>query len=291
MKDQKYYCYRYFIVPNQQSAMFGARNQMADLVAACRHRPLEKKVESGKTYGLVYVREIESDVFLLKFYRNSTVKKYTFNDNRDDITETYDLSLPFIYVVLSTVNQIVLLGCNSSVFQHPESAKNAFRSFLVASINDPNITLSLDPIVDNAGFWHLVRSASKIYRLSLTLRSPNLFGTAKKTSDFLAAVQEEVNNDSLSLKFENESGALKISEDEFGDALAYADGGGGEWSLEYEERAGREKATAKSGARTMTVMIAEISEDAPLLREADAEVVHALAQAEQVLVPREGVTE
>lgn len=286
MKEQTYYCYRYFIIENKQSSLLLKENRITNLVKACQSHHLEATVSSGKTYGLVFVREIDSGTFLLKLFKKTKVKKYAFNDDVDDITETHDPSLPFVYIVLSTAYQIVLVGRNTSVFQSPEAARSAFLKFLASSIDDPNVTITLDPIVDNMEFWYLVSDASKIYKLSLTLRSPNLFGSAKKTSDFLAAVQEEVNNDSLSLRFENESGELKISKDEFEDALSYADGGGGEWLLEYAQCGGHEKKTVKSGSKVMSVPIPEISEEQPLLAEIDQDVIRALRKAEQVLPRR-----
>lgn len=291
MKEQTFYCYRYFMIENQQTTLFEKENRIANLVKTCRSHHLEETLSSGKTYGLVFVREISSDIFLLKFFKKTSVKKYAFNDDADDITETYDPSLPFIYIVLSIIDQIVLLGRNTAVFQNPDAAKKAFLSFLISRIADPNITITLDPIVDNMEFWHLVDESSKIYKLYLTLRSPNLFGTAKKTSEFLAAVQEEVNNDSLSLRFENESGELRVSKVEFGDALSYADGGGGEWLLEYAQSDGCEKRIAKSKSKVMSISIPEILEDPPLLTEVDQDIVCALRKAEQVLPLRTDISE
>lgn len=69
MKEQTFYCYRYFMIENKQIALLEKENRIANLVETCRSHHLEETLSSGKTYGLVFVREISADIFLLKFFK------------------------------------------------------------------------------------------------------------------------------------------------------------------------------------------------------------------------------
>lgn len=126
MKTEVFYSYRYFINYGLQIPLIEKRNQIIELIKKCKQGHLQKELKGGRVFGLVYIREIATSVHLLKFYKPSTITKYEF-DIHDDISAVQDETFPFVFLVIDTENQIVLMSRNTSVFQTEKTVNQRFK--------------------------------------------------------------------------------------------------------------------------------------------------------------------
>ena len=289
MKKDTFYSYRYFITSGPQTAFIKKQNQISKLIQMCKQSHLQKTLKGERIFGMVYIREIAASVHLLKFYKASTITKYEF-DLYDDIAAVQDETLPFVFVVIDTNNQIVLMSKNTSVFPKERSGQLAFQSFVRALLNDENVVFSLEPIVENSEFWLLIDRADRVYKFRLSLRSPNLFGGYNSTDDFLKMVEEATSTDQVAVELESQNGSLIVAPQQFGDPLSYADGGGGDWSIELSFPGEPERVKIRSGSKIKTFTIPRPSEKEALFYGDDKRILDVINAAEDVLPKRQGDT-
>ena len=120
-------------------------------------------------------------------------------------------------------------------------------------------------------FWALVNSHTKIYRLELKLISPNILETNVKARDALAALKDMYGQDEVSIKLQNDSGSLRLSEEALGDYIDYTAEGEGRWSLTTEGDFGGKKKHSSEGVATIMKLLVSIEQEASSERELELE--------------------
>lgn len=270
-KEATFFCFRYFEV-KKQGDLFGSElpSLMQRVVDECKRAKIEIVAADGKRSGLIFVKELDEDLVLLKQYKQTNVTVQKFNSSEEDIVPVEDDSLPFIFVVVSLgKQQMIAFQKKTTVFRDAQAAKTAFLRILKQHFSDPNITLSIDEISIKRRFWKIVERAEKIYSMKLKLRSPNLFGGAFEIGSFLKMVNEETNNDSVIIEVESESGNLTIEEKDYGDALAYIDAGGGNWELTCQSGSAQKREKIKSTSDVSSFSIPTPEERPRLLEDGE----------------------
>ena len=261
---------------------------MQRVIDECRKTKIEVLSADGKRSGLIFVKELDKNLVLLKQYKQTNVTVQKFNSSEEDIVPVEDDSLPFVFVIVSLGNQqMIAFQKKTTVFRDAQAAKSAFLRILKQHFDDPNITLSIDEISIEKRFWAIVDRAEKIYSMKLKLRSPNLFGGAFEIHSFLEAINEETNNDSVILELESESGDLTIEEEDYGDALAYIDAGGGSWEITCQNDSSQKRERIKSTSDVSSFTI-PTPEETPKLLEDGEMIASELTAIDRVSRPLEG---
>lgn len=105
-------------------------------------------------------------------------------------------------------------------------------------------------------FWKVIESHKKIYRLELNLISPNILDTNTKAREALDALKDLYGQESVSIKLENESGALDIPLEPVADYIDYISEGEGKWTVVTEgERGGKKTHKSESSALTVELPV------------------------------------
>ncbi len=115
-------------------------------------------------------------------------------------------------------------------------------------------SVSFNPIVSKDTFWQFVGVAKGVYRLTLNLESPNLFGASEKATRSLEKIREAFNNSAATFTLKNPKGELKIPEDRIKTYQEYADRGGGSWEIVIGKK-GNRKRVVKSMDRAIKITI------------------------------------
>ncbi|NCB73968.1 MAG: hypothetical protein EOM51_04380 [Clostridia bacterium] len=267
-KNITFYCYRYYIVHNGQQSLFDSEDQkhkiIPDLIANCIKLKNLPVLVSGTTYILLHMKTIADNVNLFKFCRDSEQTSFILDEQQSDIVEVKRANYPYIFVVVDSERQVVLLEYKSAVFQKIVQAKNAFRSFLENYVHDLYYAISLQEISNSVTFWDAVNDASSIYEVSLNLKSPNCFGSNYKTNELLKEVKAIFNNDETDVKFRNKRGNLNVEKTHLENPLKYAGDGGGTWRIRYIRKGTTTKRTLTSESEVKTIEVTDFEEELSL---------------------------
>ena len=270
-KNISFYCYRYFVVHSGQQDLFSdeesRKRVISNLISNCIKAKNISVDMNNSTYMLLHMKKIADGVNLFKFSRDSLITTYQFDEQRADIIEVKGANYPFIYVIIDSARQIVLLEYKSTVFQKVSQAKNAFQLFLVNYVHDINYTITLQEISNSMTFWDAVSEASKIFEITLSLKSPNFLGSKYTTNELLKEVKSAINNDETEIKFKNNQGNLNVNKEHLEDPLKYAGNGGGSWKIRYIRKGTATKRTLSSQSEVKTIEITDSEEEFSLFSE------------------------
>lgn len=238
MKATEYHLYRYFIINNKQVSL-------TDITTDITREDIEKKFleifnnekikhnTNSKDYILYPIDSYENKLFICKLSKETKITLHREGDKDIDTDEESDY--PYVYIIINTENQIILIQKNTSVFEDTLSAKNRLTEILQKFVREYNYTINIDSIADKEQFWTAVSKAKKLYSLNLRLSAPNLFGARVKANEFMKEQKEEYNLSLLEVKMNNLEGNLCLSKENLDDFVEYATEGGGGYNLSYED--------------------------------------------------------
>ena len=90
--------------------------------------------------------------------------------------------------------------------------KNSIAKVISSQLKKFQVSLQLELITNKNSFWDSVfHNTGEIRFVELTLISPNFLGQSYSTTKMLKEFRDELNNDSIVLKFTNSRGKLNIS--------------------------------------------------------------------------------
>jgi len=249
-----FYSYRYFVVKNAQTMLFDNEvSPIDELVKKCeKEKQISIEVEYRKDLFL-YIHKYNEQTHLFKFCRDFPIKKYEYDAVKADIIESRESNFPFIYVIIDTQKQMILLENKTAIYSTIDACKNAFTTFVITYIQSLNYSFSMDEIINLSTFWETIENAKKIFELKLNLKSPNLFGSALTTNELLKKLKIDFNNDELDMNLKNSKGNLNITKQTIGDAIDYAGAGGGHWQLSFI-RKGQTKKTKMNSKKSIKII-------------------------------------
>lgn len=264
--ERSFGVYRYFIVPNEQMSLFDAvEERRKEAVQNFFFSLAEEKKRSWeikkRKHLLVYNRQISKTVFICKF--SMETKRTVFVESDTDIENLPETEYPFIYVIIDTWRQIVLLELNSSVFSSLDTSKEKLNACFENSFSLYGFEVLFEEVTDSDTFWTFVSNSLGVYELAMTLNSPNLFGGFLNTNEMLKQVRDRYNNSKTTIKLTNNKPTLTNINQEnesLRDAVEYASGGGGEWSIKVESLSGQRK-THRSKHNIRKVVIRRIDNE------------------------------
>lgn len=277
-----FYAYRYFVVKNEQMTLFVNNiSPIIDLVKKCEtEKQISIEVEQRQDLFL-HIHKYNEHTHLFKFCRNFPIKKYDYDAVNADIIESRESNYPFVYVIIDTQKQMILLENKTAIYTTIDACKSAFKAFVITYIHSLNYSFSMDEITNLSTFWETIDNADKIFELKLNLKSPNLFGSALTTNELLKNLKTDFNNDELDMNLKNANGNLNFTKDTLGDAIDYAGAGGGHWQLSFIRKGQTKKTKVKSNKSVKTIEVTNFEDEIRL--EGNHEIIEKILGLEDII--------
>ncbi len=285
--EHSFGAYRYFIVPFEQISFFDIikENRQKAVVNFFSTLETDKKRSweiKGKKHLLVFNKKIPNNVIICKF--SMETKKTIFIEGESDIENINELDYPFIYVIIDTERQIILIELKTSVFSSLTSAKEKLKMCFEQEFALNGFEVLFEEITDASTFWTFVNSSSGVYEVAITLNSPNLFGGFNSTNDMLKDISQTYNNNQTTIKLCNKKAKLTNiakTNKQLSDAVEYTSAGGGEWTLTVAAKDSSKK-TFKSRHNIKKVSVRRLDKNRDQ-KEIEIEVLNALNNVETIL--------
>lgn len=288
--DHSFGAYRYFIVPSEQISFFDTvdekRKNAANIFFSALITEKKKSWEiKGKKHLLVFNRQLSDSIFVCKF--SMETKKTIFKEGVADIENIDEVDYPFIYVIIDTQHQIVLLELKTSVFSSLNTSKEKLKRCFEQGFELHGFEVMFEEITDSSTFWTFVGNSIGVYEIAFTLNSPNLFGGYNDTNDMLRQISDTYNNNQTTIKLDSKKAQLvniKKENRQLKDAVEYASAGGGDWTLVVATKDAK-KRTFKSKHNIKKVSVRRIDTEHDKL-EIQEEILRALRSVETVLLEK-----
>lgn len=250
-KRSPFFSYRYLVTPiSEQRTIFQPLDKSKEELMIDIVKDISIKTKTEFTRGnkrfLFYGFQEKDNVYIVKFARESDEKIYI--EGESDIEIKGIKEAKFVYLIIDTEHQIILLEKNVSVFQQIESAVNVLADFFRNRMREYDYVVNIYPLVSKRKFWSYVNSADEIYELSLEMNAPNLFFGNSDTRKFLEQIKKATNNEILDISFKNKEGKLKILHEVLGTYIDYVIEVGGKYLLKFGRNGMRETKTSETDA-------------------------------------------
>lgn len=249
-KRSPFFAFRYLVTPvSEQITITQQLNKskeelMTDIVSNLAINTKTEWTKGNKRY-LFYGFQNKDNIFIVKYARETNEKVYIEGD--DDIEIHGIKEAKYVYVIIDTTHQIILLERNVSVFQSIDNSVNTLADFFRSGMRKYDYVVNIYPLVSKKRFWTYVETADKIYELSLVMNAPNLalFGH-DDTRDILKQIKETTNNEEFDISFKNKEGTLKIVKESLGSWIDYVREVGGKYLLKFEKNGETETKTSET---------------------------------------------
>jgi len=242
--------YRYLVTPinEQQVSIFHQLNEdkkklMLNVFENINNAGKTVWVKGTKRY-LFYGFQKQDDLFIIKYAKESDENIYI--EGEDDIEIKDIKETKFIFLIVDTINQIILLERNQSVFSSIKNSIDIVAEFLREKMREFDYVVNIYPLVSKKKFWNYVDAADEIYELSLVMNAPNmpLFGNSD-TRKVLQTIKDTTNNEIFDISFKNKEGKLKIARETLESWIDYIQEVGGRYVLKYKKNGISETKTSE----------------------------------------------
>ncbi|WP_442846802.1 hypothetical protein [Leeuwenhoekiella sp. H156] len=252
MKERRspFLAYRYLVTPISPQITF---NQLLNkdketLISEI----IENLASSSKTEWnikskryLLYGSQSRNDIHVIKFARETNEKLYL--EGEEDIEIQGIKEAKYVYLIIDTVNQIILLERNVSIFSSIDNAVKVLSSFFREKMKEFDYVVNIYPLATKRKFWNYVETADEIFELTLIMNAPNMaFFGHEDTRDVLKQIKEATNNEEFDLSFKNKEGNLKIAKETIGKWVDYVREVGGKYILKFSYNGQKEVKTSKN---------------------------------------------
>lgn len=249
-KRSPFFAYRYLVTPtSEQISIIQQLNKSKEELMTEIINNLAINIKSEWTKGskrfLFYGFQQKNDINIIKFARETNENIYIEGDDDIEIKEIKEAK--YVYLIIDTKHQIILIERNVSVFQQIESSVNILADFFRNQMRNFDYVVNIYPLVSKKKFWNYVDSAEEIYELSLEMNAPNmaLFGNSD-TRDVLQQIKETTNNEVFDISFKNKEGRLKVLREALGGYIDYVREVGGKYMLKFKRNGIRETKSSET---------------------------------------------
>ena len=177
---------------------------------------------------LYFYKELMPNVYALELAREETFTIPVEGETK--IEEVPALKTPYVYVIIDTKRQIILMQEKTTVFQDVEVSVSRLKLYFEIKLAPNLITPAIQPITDNAQFWDEIEGAD-ITEFDITLEAPNLFKGRQKAEDLVEEIHEEFNVTEFEIRLRNKLGKLKLLYENAKDFVSLAAAGAGKYVL------------------------------------------------------------
>lgn len=252
MKEKRspFFAFRYLVTPiSSQISITQQLNQNKEVLISAIIEDLSNSRKTEWTRGnkryLFYGSQSKENVHIIKFARETNEKIYIEDD--DDIEIQGIKEAKFVYLIIDTLNQIVLIERNVSVFNSIDNSVNVLADFLRKEMKIYDYVVNIYPLATKKKFWNYVANADEIFELTLEMNAPNMaFFGHEDTREVLRKIKEATNNEEFDISFKNKEGNLKITRETIGRWVDYVREVGGKYLLKYAVNGEKETRTSKN---------------------------------------------
>lgn len=247
-KRSPFFAYRYLVTPiSEQITINHVINKskedlMNDIVRDLSINTKTEWTKGNKRY-LFYGSQNTDNIFIIKYAKETNENIYLEGD--DDIEIQGIKETKFVYLIIDTQHQIVLLERNYSIFHSLDNAITVLSDFFRQQMREFDYVVNIYPLATRRKFWDYVEMADEIFELSLVLNAPNmaLFGN-NDTRDVLQQIKDITNNEEFDISFKNKEGKLRIIKESLGGWIDYVREVGGKYLLRYSKNGVAETKTS-----------------------------------------------
>ncbi len=249
-KRSPFYAYRYLVTPKSEQVTItqqlnkSKEELMIDTVERLATKTKTEWIKGTKRY-LFYGFQKEKNINIMKYARETSENIYIEGDNDIEIQGIKEAK--YVFVIIDTEHQIILLERNISVFQSTTNSIDVLAQFFRNIMLEYDYVVNIYPLVSKKKFWNYVDSADEIFELSLVMNAPNMpfFGN-KDTRDILKIIKETTNNEEFDIAFKNKEGNLKIEKNALGSWIDYVREVGGKYFLKFKKNGVVETKTSEN---------------------------------------------
>jgi|SRR5690554_4263611 len=235
---RRFYAFRYLISESEQLNLFGQELTKEQIIVEVLNR-LEKDKKtiwsnSSRKYLFAGVEKHHENLFFVKFARESNNTIYI--EDEDNITKTKILEARYIYLIIDTNYQVILIEQNKSIFQNLKTVTDLLAKYFNEVLINHFYRLNIYPLATKYTFWHQVENADSIYQLVLKLNAPNMaFFADRHTQRILKIIKAETNNEQLDIALKNTNGKLEIKRNGVGKWIDYVREIGGKYIMKFKD--------------------------------------------------------
>jgi len=191
---------------------------------------------AGSRKYALYPVNFNDNIFVFKFakIKNESILKPGEEYLFEEVIEAAE----FVYLIIDTRFQIVLIQKKQSVFMKEEHGINIIKRFLSDVIDKRNLSYMINilPLPNKGVFWDTISEADELYTLKLKMNSPNMpFLGDKKTKEILNIIKDQTNNEEFTVQIDNKKGELKVEKGVFKEWIEYVLEVGGQYLLRYRK--------------------------------------------------------
>lgn len=249
-KRSPFLAYRYLVTPisDQISITQELNKPKEELIKDF----IEKLATTAKTEWrrgskryLFYGSQHFENVYIIKYARETDERIYL--EGEKDINIEIIKEAKFVYLLIDTKHQVILLERNRSVFSSVDNAISVLADFFRDYMREFDYVVNIYPLVSKRKFWNYVDTADEIFELTLKMNAPNLaFFGHEDTRDVLQQIKDATNNEEFELSFKNEEGRLKIMRETLGNWIDYVREVGGRYILKFARNGVTDTKTSES---------------------------------------------
>lgn len=249
-KRSPFYAYRYLVTPtSEQITITQQLNKSKEelITEIVRNLSINTKTEwtKGNKRYLFYGFQNKDNIYIVKYARVTNEKIYIEGDKDIEIQGIKEAK--YVYVIIDTKHQIILLERNVSVFQSIDNSVNTLADFFRSGMREFDYVVNIYPLVSKKKFWNYVETADEIFELSLVMNAPNMaFFGHEDTRDILQQIKETTNNEEFDISFKNKEGKLKIVKAALGGWIDYVREVGGKYLLKFSKNGVIETKTSET---------------------------------------------
>ncbi len=238
-KRSPFFAYRYLVTPISQQSLFPSKTGkskeelMIEIVENLAINTKTEWIKGNKRY-LFYGFQNKDNLFIVKYAKETHENIYVEGDSDIEIKGIKEAK--YVYLIIDTTHQIILVEKNVSVFQSIENSVNVLSDYFRSNMRDYDFVVNIYPLVSNQKFWSYVKSADEIFELSLEMNAPNMaFFGHEDTRDILQQIKNTTNNEEFDISFKNKEGKLKVIKEALGSWIEYVREVGGRYLLKFKK--------------------------------------------------------
>lgn len=238
--EKRFVAVRYFLVPLDQS-LFYKPLSVEERKKLFIEALLQNKEHVTNRGVQLHIRGIHNQKHIY-YGKLGKLTKVRFDQDTQTDFETYEQdAFITIQFICDTNKQMMAIEMNSNFSDDLSAVCKWLEAIANKTTLEKDYETSFRAIVPAGDFWQIIDEASKIYSISLTLTSPNLFGGEIKADQAIKDLKKTFNQNNATFKFANRKGNLKAPKKELEPYINYADQGGGHWVTSILSKATKRK--------------------------------------------------
>jgi hypothetical protein len=236
-KKSPFFAFRYLVTPiSAQVSLFHTKNKeelMKDIIQNLSENNKTTWTKGNRRY-LIYSSQNKNNISIFKYAKETNESIYTEGD--DDIEINRIKNTKFVYLIIDTEHQIILMERNTTVFNKIMTSINILSEYLRYEMRKFDYVVNIYPLATKTGFWSFINEADELYELDLLLNAPNMpFLGSSDTREVLEKLKETTNNEEFEIILRNKEGKLKIIKETLGSWIDYVREVGGRFKIKFSK--------------------------------------------------------